>query len=64
MWEVFLAFGEQLVRDFKIVVWNGIAKLIFELLFFCAHLLKEFNVEPVGYLNVTFITLFEVYSEP
>ena len=64
MWEVFFALSQQLVRYLQIVVGNAVTKLIFKLLFFLADLLQVFDVEPVGHLNVAFIPLLEVHSEP
>ena len=52
------------MRSLEVVVRNRVAEFIFEALFLLADLLQEFNVEPVGYLDVTLVTLFQVDGEP
>ena len=64
MWKVFFAFVKQLMGDFEIIIRNGVAKFVFEALFLLADLLKVFNIEPVWHLDIAFIALLEVDSEP
>ena len=52
------------MRDFEVIVRNGVAKFVFETFFFLADLLKVFDIEPIRYLNIALIALLEVDCEP
>ena len=60
--KVVLALIKEQTTNLIIVVWNHFAEFLLAVIvaFFTAHLLQEFNVEPVRNLHVTLVTLLEV----